>query len=180
MSQEAPTRPRGRQTALDMVRSLAAIGAAVAVVVLLVPRSGEPVVQPVELDAAVAAAEAAGDVPVVRPDLGDDWQLTSARRESPDGSVPATWHLGYLSPDEEYVGLEVTREATPSWVQDVTSDGEETTTLDVAGQAWTVLASPEGRTSLLLEQPDRAVVVTGSAVLDELALMAEAALEASR
>ncbi len=160
-----------------MVRSLAAIGAAVAVVVLLVPRSGEPVVQPVQLDAAVASAEAAGDVPVVEPALDDAWQLTSARREPPTGQVPATWHLGYLSPDEEYVGLEVTRESSPPWVQDATTDGQETTTLDVAGRTWTVYSSPDGRTSLLLEQPDLVIVVTGSAVLDELAVMAEAALD---
>ncbi len=164
-----------------MVRSLVAIGAAVAVVVLLVPRSDQPVVQPVDLDAAVQAAESAGDVPVVNPDLDDDWQLTSARRERPDGQLPATWHLGWLSPEDEYVGLEAALESTPDWVREVTSAGEETSTLDVAGRPWTVYTSPEGeRVSLLLETSDGVLVVTGSAVLDELAEVAEAAFAAAR
>lgn len=158
-----------------MVRSLAAIGAAVAVVVLLVPRSDEPVVQPVDLEAAVLAAEAAGDVPVVAPELGDEWQLTSARREEPEGQVPATWHLGWLSPDDEYVGLETTSEPTPDWVREVTADGEESTTLDVGGETWTVYeADDPRRTSLLLQRSDDVLVVTGSAVLDELAVVAAA------
>jgi hypothetical protein len=166
-------------TVLDIVWSLLAIGAAVAVVVLLVPRSDRLVVQPVDLESAVQAAQSAGDVPVVNPVLGEDWQLTSARRERPDGQLPATWHLGWLSPEEEYVGLEATRESTPDWVREVTSDGEETDTLDVAGETWTVYSSPEqGRVSLLLERPDGVLVVTGSAVLDELAEVAEAAVAA--
>lgn len=160
-----------------MVRSLALIGAAVAAVVLLVPRSQQPVVQPVDLGAAVQAAESVGDVPVLVPEPGEDWQLTSARREDPDGQLPATWHLGWLTPEEQYAGLEATAAASPTWVRQVTGDGEQVDTLEIDGRTWAVLVGAEdGRTSLLLEEPDRTVVVTGSSVLDELADLAEAAL----
>lgn len=172
----APSRPRGRQTALDMVRSLAVIGAAVAGVVLLLPRSEQPVVQPVDLDQAAVAARSQGDVPVVVPGLDDDWRVTSARREDADGQVPATWHIGWLSPEEQYVAVEATRRATPQWVRDVTSEGEQIDTLEVDDRSWAVYTSGEsGRSSLLLEESDAVLVVTGSAVLDELVEVAESA-----
>lgn len=176
----APAAPagtsRGRKNVMDMVRSLALIGGMVAVIYLLVPQTDVPVVQPVDLQGAAESAEGADDVPVVVPELGDDWQVTSARRDRPVDAQPATWHVGYLTPSEGYAGLEVADDVDPTWVERVTSDGTEAGTQDVDGTAWTVYESQEPRrTSLLLEQDGRTTVVTGSAVLDELVELAAAA-----
>jgi hypothetical protein len=163
-----------------MVRSLAVIGAVVAVIYLLVPRPAGTSAPPVDLPGAVEVAEAAGDVPVVVPDLGEDWEVTSARRDRPVDGDPATWHVGYLAPSGGYAGLEVADDVTESWVERVTSDGTPGATQDVGGTPWQVLESEEPRrTSLLLEEDGRTTVVTGSAVLDELVELAEAATEAS-
>ncbi len=180
-----PTTPRpatgsSGKTVLNMVRSLAVIGAMVAVVYLLVPMPQGTLVQPVDVRGAAQVAVAAGDVPVVLPELGQDWQVTSARRDRPQSGFPAGWHLGYLTPEQDYAGLEVAAAPTPAWIERVTSEGVRATTQEVSGQSWTVYESePRGagqpRTSLVLEENDRVLVVTGSAVLDELVELAEAA-----
>jgi len=171
---------RGRKTALDMVRSLAVIGAVVAFIYLLVPRPAGTDAPPVDLTGAAEVAEAAGDVPVVVPRLGEDWKVTSARRDRSVDGDPATWHLGYVAPSGGYAGLEVAEEVPESWVARVTSDGTQAGTQDVGGTPWRVYESDDPRrTSLLLEQGGRTTVVTGSAVLDELVELAEAATEAS-
>ncbi len=172
-----PVRPsHGRKNVMDMVRSLALIGGMVAVIVLLVPQSDQAVVQPVDLQGAVKAAEFAADVPVVVPELGEQWRVTSARRDRPVDGQPATWHIGYLTPSEGYAGLEVADAVDRTWVERVTSAGTEAGTQDVDGTPWRVFESQEPRrTSLLLEQDGRTTVVTGSAVLDELVEVAAAA-----
>ncbi len=168
-----PARSRGRKTGLDMVRSLAVIGAMVAVIYLLVPRPDDVEPPPVDLTGAVEVAQAAGDVPVVVPDLGDGWEVTSARRDRPSDAEPATWHLGYLTPAGGYAGLEVADDATATWLTRVTSDGTEAGVQDVDGIPWTVYESADPRrTSLVLEDGSRTTVVTGSAVLDELVELA--------
>ncbi len=175
-----PSAGRGRRTVLDMVRSLAVIGAMVAAVYLLVPRPQGQLVQPVDVPGAAQVALQAGDVPVVLPELGQDWRATSARRDRPQSGYPAGWHLGYLTPEQDYAGLEVAAAPTPEWIQRVTSDGVQASTQEVSGRSWTVFESVPGgsgqpRTSLLLETDDRVLVVTGTAVLDELVELAEAA-----
>jgi len=179
-----PATGSGGKTVLNMVRSLAVIGAMVAVVYLLVPRPQGALVQPVDVPGAAQVALAAGDVPVVLPELGQDWQVTSARRDRPQSGFPAGWHLGYLTPEQDYAGLEVAEAPTPAWIERATSEGVRATTQEVAGQSWTVYESePRGvgqpRTSLVLQENDRVLVVTGSAVLDELVELAEAASAAS-
>ncbi len=175
-----PATGSGGKTVLNMVRSLAVIGAMVAVVYLLVPRPQGSLVQPVDVPGAAQVALAAGDVPVVLPELGQDWQVTSARRDRPENGFPAGWHLGYLTPEQDYAGLEVAAAPTPAWIERATSEGVPATTQEVSGRSWTVYESePRGagqpRTSLVLDDDDRVLVVTGSAVLDELVELAEAA-----
>jgi hypothetical protein len=157
-----------------MVRSLVLVLAAVLAVVLLVPRPDEPVRQPVDVARAAEAARAAG-APHVVPDVPDGWSPTSARFEprGPDGV--ATWHVGYLTTSERYAGLEVAADATPRWVREQTSEGQETGTQEVAGATWRQLLSDDGsRRSLVLEADGVTTVVTGSATLDELAALAAA------
>jgi hypothetical protein len=173
-----PARARGAFSVRDVVATLVLLGLVVGAVYLLLPRSDAPVTQPVDLDGALEVAVAADDVPVLLPDLGEGWTVTSARRERPDEEQPASWHLGYLTPAEEYAGLEAADGATAAWLGRVTSDGTEAGTQDVDGVAWQVLESVDpARTSLVLEEAGRTVVVTGSAPLDELVELARAASE---
>lgn len=173
-----PRRGIGRKNALDMVRSLAVIGAFVAVIVLLVPRPQTRVIPEGDIKAAAAESVKAGDVPVIVPEVPEGWKVTSARREPAADGLPAAWHLGYLTDDEEYVGLEATLVGSDAWLADVTLDGEDVATpVDIDGVDWATFVSPkQGRVSLTSGAVGGPmVVVTGSAPRDDLAAVAASA-----
>lgn len=115
--QATAPRRRGRETGLDMVRTLAVIIGAVAVLLLLVPASPR-VTQPGP-DPVAAAATVQSDLgfapAVVAPgDLGTGWTTRYARAETAAGL--RQWRLGYLSPDERLVDVQQARSATVGWL----------------------------------------------------------------
>lgn len=147
----------------------------VAALVVLLPRPQEQVRQPVDVADAAAAARSA-QAPHVVPDLPDGWTATSARF-TPQGvdGVP-TWHVGYLTPSQRYAGLEVAAGVTPGWLEEQTSEGVDAGARDVAGVSWVERVSPDGaRRSLVTERDGVTTVVTGTATLDELVVLAAAA-----
>jgi hypothetical protein len=165
---------RGRQTAADMLRSMLLVLAGVLALVLLAPKPDAPVRQPVDV-AGTAQQAGAGGLAVV-PELPDGWSPNAARFRPPPGQTVPTWHVGYVTQSGRYAGLDVARDVTPRWLNQVTSRGEEVGVRAVAGDRWRELVSPDGkRRSLVLEQGDVTTVVTGTAVLDELVVLAEAA-----
>jgi hypothetical protein len=114
-------------------------------------------------------AQAATDLPLLAPEqLPAGWRATSARFEpGPDGTG-GSWHLGVLTSDEEYLGLEQTPvaldEAADRWAE----DSEEAGSSDVAGRVWSVRAGPGDRIAYLTRTGDRTIVVTGTVAQDEL------------
>lgn len=160
----APRRTRGRQTALDMVRSLVVILAFVGVVLLLAPQP-EAIEQPQVPDAEAGAALeqaavllgaapllltpgeglAAGvEVPAdaVVP-LGEGWRLDYARTEQTDGV--ATWRVGVLSPAERRVDLEQAVDPGEEWL--TRADAGEPglpEPVQVGGLTWTVQERGDG------------------------------------
>jgi hypothetical protein len=163
-----------------MVRSLAAIGVVVAVVVLLMPQRDGPDPRPVDVEELATASADEADFDLVVADLPSGWRATSARlrADGPDGTL--TWHVGYLTPSEGYAGLEVARDVTSGWVEDQTSAGEPDDdagpTIDVAGRPWQLLRSDEPRRASLVREADGVTtVVTGSAQIEELLLLAREA-----
>lgn len=163
---------RGPQTLADMLRSLAVVGVAVAAVVLLLPRPAEPLREPVDVAGAVEVARTAG-LQVTAPAVPGDWRPNDARyRDRGPAQVP-TFHVGYVTGSGEYAGLEVTDAATPEWFDATTAHGTEVGTRVVEGRVWSERLSEDGRRrSLVLDAGQRATVVTGTATLDELVLLA--------
>lgn len=161
-----------------MVRSLAVIGAFVAAVYLLVPRPDITVIPSGDIQAASEQASAAADVPVLVPDVPSEWKVTSARREPAKDGLPATWHVGYLTADKEYIGLKATSAASEAWLRSVTVGGVDVADpVEVGGVEWATWVSPDnGRVSLVRgDVGGEAVVVTGTAPRDDLVSVAAAA-----
>lgn len=135
----AADKQRGRQTARDMVLSLAVIVLAAGVIYLFIPHDEDQnpvktVSYRVELDTARRAAP----YPVAAPSgLPEEWRATSVRygADEPEGSV---WHLGFLTPDDEYIGLEQADAKRPgAYIQGVTQGAEKTAeTVRAGGQKW--------------------------------------------
>jgi Protein of unknown function (DUF4245) len=158
-----------------MVRSMLVVLAVVAAVVLLFARPHGRIERPVDLGGSVAQARAAG-LQVSAPRLPAGWRATSARFSPDTAEGLPTWHVGYLTPDQTYAGVDVTRGATPAWVAGVVgSDAEPSGAREVGGTTWQVL-DPEGSTlkGLVRAQGDVTTVVSGRASARQLGVLAAA------
>jgi Protein of unknown function (DUF4245) len=145
----------------DMVRSLAVI--LIPLVILTVLFTDVPDDRPVaEVDWRPELATARRDAPfpVLAPtNLPAGWRATQADWVevgepflNGEPSVRNLWQLGFLNPDDVFIGLDQGDRRADDLVEEQsragTPDGEST----VNGQAWQRLISPDGRTRSLVRR----------------------------
>ncbi|MFI1013916.1 DUF4245 domain-containing protein [Streptomyces sp. NPDC020965] len=164
---------RGRQTVRDMMLSMAAIGAVVAVIYVSLPRDdkADPI-PPVDYRLELVTAQRAAPYPVAAPQgLEKGWKPTSVSYRGIEGSA---WHLGFLDPDREYVAVEQSTQPQRKYVPKVTHQAVDTgRTQQVNGQVW---QRWEGEKYDALVRVDKGstTVVTGTASMERLTQMAAA------
>jgi hypothetical protein len=166
---EERARKRLRQTARDMVISMLVVAAGVLALWLPFHRSTPDPVKVVDPSSVITGARATESWPVLAPvGLPATWRCTSARVDTAlDGQDVV--HLGYLTPDSTYVGLEQSATKAISFVNDSTVSGRETGTKEVAGLTWTTYQSDDGTHRSLVRTADGATyVVVGTATWDVL------------
>ncbi len=163
----APTRKGGRETAVDMVRTLLVILVPVLLLVLVVARQPSP--DPVRVvdwkpQAALAAAQA--PFPVVAPaGLEPSWRATSVRYEPVPTQRDATvWHLGFLTPEGTYAGVDQSDARADDFVKDATSKGAPAGEASIGGATWhRYQVGADGVRALARPWGTSTVVVSGSA-----------------
>jgi hypothetical protein len=122
---------------------------------------------PVNVSSALAQARDAAPYDVLAPAaLPAGWRATSVRYQpAPD----ARWHVGYLTPSQEYAGLEQTDGSVAELLEEVAPGAEPIGAADVSGDTWRLLVDDErGDTTLLRSTGGSVVAVTGSATQEEL------------
>jgi hypothetical protein len=153
---------RLRQTVRDMVLSMAVV--TVVVLLLVAPwnwNTPDPVKE-VDPTPVIAGAREQLDWPVLAPTLPAGWRATSARIETADDGQPIVV-LGYLSPDQEYVGLQQSDTRITDFAKDATLNGKPAGEVTIGGTAWERLVNPdETRRSLVSKDGDVTYVVTGT------------------
>lgn len=154
----------------DVARSLLVVIAVIGVVALyqglLSDDPGDPN-PPVDYLSSVDAARADAGYPLLAPErLPDGWKVTSARYSR--GEMWA-WHLGILTSDEEYVGLEQARTEPDTLIESEADGTEPAGTTQIDGEAWQVRRD-ESRGETTLVRDDRGVttLVTGTATQQTL------------
>lgn len=124
----------------DMVLSLAVILLAAGVIYLFIPHDeDQDPVKPVGYHVELKSARRAAPYPVAAPQgLPKQWRATSVRYE-PEGSKGASWHLGFMTPDNQYAAVEQSNSARPhAYVRDVTQHAHRTgRTERIGGERWT-------------------------------------------
>ncbi len=165
---------RLRQTAWDMVRSMAVVLVVVFVIVLLAWRPEPEAVKVVETGPTIALAAREAQFPVVAPsDLSDGWRATSVRWEPTEESrSERVLHIGYVTPADEYAQVSVAPVADEDYLDEQTSAGSPTGTQAVGDATWQRWETDERR-SLVLVDGSTATVVSGSADWAELIVLAE-------
>ena len=165
---------RGRETAIDMIRSLGLVMLIVVPVWFFAqpPDSDEAeirVIDPVpELQAWTTTVEQA-PVPGALP---DDWRPTAAQYlRAPEGV-----RVGYNTPSREYAEYAASTGPAAEVIEEFVGDQPPTGTVDVAGQQWQRYDDEDGSISLVRPFGTVTVVVgtlRASAQLDELVTLAE-------
>lgn len=143
--------------------------AVVAVVSLLVQRPHEEKVKAIDYSAPLAAARKAAPYAVLAPDpMPSGWQATSARVETEPGK-PFGWHLGVITTDKRYVGLEQSNAAAAAFVKDKLGPVGDDGTSAVSGATWQrkTLQGKDER-ALVRTVSGATVILTSSAGYDVL------------
>ncbi|MET0931557.1 MAG: DUF4245 domain-containing protein [Aeromicrobium sp.] len=139
----SPRSSRGNPAVGDIIRTMVVFGALILALYglgQLFTSKPETTVKTVDYAAVVAQARPAATFPLASPtQLPDGWRATSARFQA-NG-----WHLGILTDDDDYVGLEQLT-ATVDRAVDRFADGSKLgDPAEVAGETWTVRTGPDGR-----------------------------------
>ena len=117
----------------------------------------------VDLGDAVTGAQAAATFEVIAPkSLPKDWIATSAR------FGPEAWHLGVLTPDDKYIGLEQTTTSAKGIVGDFAPKSRPIGTAQLAGDAWQVRTESDGDRIYVRDVGETSVLVIGRARRGEL------------
>jgi hypothetical protein len=167
---------------LDMVRSMAVVLLLVGVVALITFRpTGDDSVRVVDYASELASARVAAPYVVLAPADLDGYRATSVRfTATDDGTV---WHLGFVSPLDEYVGLDQTDGAEDDFIDELTEGaspvGGADSDVELGGRTWERFdgggdTDGERVRGLVTSDSGSTVLVSGTADWPELEAMAAA------
>ncbi|MDO0925946.1 DUF4245 domain-containing protein [Streptomyces sp. TG1A-8] len=166
---------KGKQkTARDMILSLAVIGIAAAVMYFFIPHDDHaPDIKRVDYRIELLTARRAASYPVAAPEgLPKTWKATSVRYQGEDSD---RWHLGFRTPDGQYVQVEQSAEKRADFI-DRASQGAAATkrTERIGARTWTRYTGGRYDALVLENTPGSTTVVAGTATFARLTEMAAA------
>ncbi|MEI5583181.1 MULTISPECIES: DUF4245 domain-containing protein [unclassified Agromyces] len=174
-------RRRQRQTVKNLVGSLLASLAVVAIIVLLVPRSDDPIERDVDVPAVAAQAQVGIGTTLAVPELPEGWRSNAAELRDDRADGVTAWYAGYLTPSDEYAGMYQGLDANPTWTADLLANTIATGVTTIDGVEWTVYDNREttdevgnARYGLVTEAGDSTFVLLGTAPPEEFETLARA------
>jgi hypothetical protein len=173
----ANKKPRGRETAWDMVLSMGAVIATVGVIMLIAWRPQQEVKQQVDYETAVASAVIAQTWPISIPQtLPAGYQATSARLEPESYGEPGDirWILGFQTEANEYVSLWQSDGPVSQVVSAATNSAACESTATINGVTWQKCETDKPLTrAFVMTDGDLTSIVSGTAEWEELLRFAE-------
>ncbi|MFI1503569.1 DUF4245 domain-containing protein [Streptomyces sp. NPDC020597] len=165
----------GRQkTARDMILSLGLIMIAAWVIYLFIPHDDRaPDVKRVDYRVELLTARRAASYPVAAPEgLPSSWKATSVRFR---GDEFDAWHLGFHTPDGEYVTIEQSTQRRSQFIEQASQGATETkVTEQIGGRTWTRYTGGRYDALVLKDTGGSTTVVAGTAGFAQLSTMAGA------
>jgi len=175
---ETSRKHRANQTLLNLVVALIASLAIVLFLVVVVVRPAPAPSSNIDYAAVAAEAQGAAEEQLLSPVLPAGWAANDARYQTTE-QVP-TWYIGFLTPGEQYIGLDQGIGANPTWQAALLDDAKQTGTVTIEGVDWVVYdqrsASDPGNYaySLATTRGESTVLLHGTATDQEFELLATA------
>jgi hypothetical protein len=173
---------RQRQTVNNLVYSLIATLGIVVVIVLMVPRNNPGTVgKAVDWRSIAAQGTGTEPDPLLSPTLPKGWTANAAELRTGGADGIDDWHIGFISPDKQYVGLDQGFKADDTWAVTELDGIRPTGSTTIAGVAWTVYDNRSGQShddnttyGLVATHGSSTVVLAGTAAPKDFATVARA------
>jgi hypothetical protein len=127
---------RAKQTVRNLIYSLLVTLSLTLVIVMIVPRDDGNRIQPIEYSAITETVQASVPEKLIAPKLPADWWANAARVENDMGVE--TWYVGYITPDDQYIGLTQAIESNTSWLANKLQGNWLDVTAEIEGRTWEV------------------------------------------
>ncbi|MFF0343619.1 DUF4245 domain-containing protein [Kribbella sp. NPDC004875] len=163
------------QTVGNMVVALLICLVVVAFLIIVTWRPKQETVKAVEYTAQLQDARKAASWVRGPEPMPSGWTATSVEFRSPQ-QEPMTWHLGVVTNEKKYVGLEQSNVSGGKYLSDKLGRTTEDGTATVGGVTWQrkVLLDRKGENALVLVGSGVTTIVTGNAGYPALATFAAA------
>ncbi len=152
---------RGNPAIVDILRSVAVLGALILALWgfgQLFTNTPDQKITPIDYVATVDSARPVAEFDLLAPtELPAGWVATSARFR------PTSWHLGVVTDDEEYVGLEQSRVGADQLVSVYAKDSKAAGSVSIAGTQWDLRKGPGGDVTYVRTEAGVTTLVTGEA-----------------
>lgn len=154
----------------DILRSVLVLGVVLVLVYgvgqLIYGRDPESVAPEVDYASAAQSAQQVADFGVLVPaTLPDGWRANSARYEPGDRGG---WHLGMLTDDDEYIGVEQMKRSETALVREFAEGSTEDGTVTIDGRAWQVRSGASNPVVLVTTIDGTTVLVTATAPREQV------------
>lgn len=166
-----------KQSVGDMLWSMAVVLGVVGVILLVTWRPQPDPIREVPLEPVAAVAAEQAEFVVLVVDDTRAGTVTSVRWEStPASDGELVWHVGYVTPDEEYLQVSQSLANSADYRAEQTSNGQPITDYSelpasverLTGEGWNPWQTPDRR-SLVRDNDGSTTIVTGTASWADLA-----------
>ena len=115
MAEDSAAKHRARQTIRNLALSLLACLGLVLALILIVPRDESSRIQRVDYKSIGTDVASSTGLKIVIPELPEGWWCNKATwtGKSPDGVK--TWYIGFVGPQNQYVGFTQAFDVNPTW-----------------------------------------------------------------
>lgn len=127
---------RAKQTVRNLVFSLLVTLGLTVAIVLVVPRDDSNRIQKIDYVAIAAETQNSLGLEVLAPAIPTEWWANGARLETTLGVE--TWYVGFVTQDNQYIGLTQAFESNPSWLANQLQGNWQDGTMEIDGRTWEI------------------------------------------
>lgn len=127
---------RAKQTVRNLVFSLLVTLGLTVAIVLVVPRDDSNRIQKIDYVAIAEETQNSLGLEALAPEIPAEWWANGARLETTLGVE--TWYVGFVTEDNQYIGLTQAFESNPSWLANQLQGNWQDGTMEIDGRIWEI------------------------------------------
>jgi hypothetical protein len=127
---------RAKQTVRNLVFSLLVTLGLTVAIVMAVPRDDSNRIQKIDYVSIAAETQQSLGLEVLAPAIPTEWWSNGARLETTLGVE--TWYVGFVTQDNQYIGLTQAFESNPSWLANQLQGNWQDGSMEIEGRTWEI------------------------------------------